>query len=150
LADINKQAEKRIAANNSKKRDRERSATVSKYTKKLKGAKGTAVPVREGKAARTANDLAIEVPIKSELRDEIDLRGSSDGSKDPDEVATLLEVTQREFLRYIRAHDVVITTYQDCESADSIPRSEYGKLTRQYPRILLSLCLSLLAPGEAQ
>ena len=35
--------------------------------------------------------------------------------KDLDDVATLLQVTQKEFLRYVRAHDVVITTYQDRE-----------------------------------
>lgn len=34
-----------------------------------------------------------------------------------DELQSLLEVTQKEFVRFIRAHDVVITTYPEGELA---------------------------------
>lgn len=31
------------------------------------------------------------------------------------EARSTLEITQREFERYVRSHDIVITTYQECE-----------------------------------
>lgn len=106
LAEVNKGADKRIANNKRKLQQRERSATVSKYAKKAR--------VTQSKSR--SGIPAIEVPIKEEFADKEEVGEV----KDADDVATLLDVTQREFLRYVRAHDVIITTYQDCTFLHSV------------------------------
>jgi E3 ubiquitin-protein ligase SHPRH len=117
LAAVNKVPEKRNANNKRKKQEQERSATVEKYAKRLKGKGGAAVPaVSTTRSSRQTSIASADLGTVASNKDEtIDMDCDDEGEKDMDDVSTLLQVTQREFLRYVRAHDVVITTYQDCK-----------------------------------
>ncbi|WVQ84029.1 hypothetical protein IAT38_006174 [Cryptococcus sp. DSM 104549] len=53
-------------------------------------------------------------PIKVEV-DEQGPEIEPTGSASRDEEEGTLQITQRQFVEYVRAHDVVITTYYDCE-----------------------------------
>ena len=117
LAAVNKVPEKRNANNKRKKQEQERSATVEKYAKRLKGKDGAAVPAASTtRSSRQTSVASAELGTAAPIEDEtIGVDRDDEGEKDTDDVSTLLQVTQREFLRYVRAHDVVITTYQDCK-----------------------------------
>lgn len=87
----------------------QREEVVRKYTRVAQGAKVKVEHEFDGEIDELAEDLKISI-------------------EDGEEEETLSELTQREFVKYVRAHDIVITTYQDCEcmACTTLIRAETG------------------------
>ena len=98
---IRRQQSSQNKSNGAKPGDKKRKATEAlrkKVVKKYSNGKGQA----NGEEDEEGGAEYVEEPVKEEAT-----------SADP---LSLLEVTQVEFEKYVRVHDIVICTYQDCKS----------------------------------